>query len=203
MRVEEQKVMATEDQKHWNEKHAGEHAHDENSPSPLLQEILDSRWWSLQPGRALDIATGKGRNALFLAERGFSVDAMDIAAVALESARKIAAQKGLDVNFIEADLDRADLPGAAYDLIINFNFLERALIPKMKAALKIGGHIVFETFLVDQKVLGHPRNPAYLLGHNELLDLFRDFRALYYREGKMTEGGKEAYRAGLLAQKVR
>ena len=92
---------------------------------------------------------------------------------------------------------------SAYDLITNFNFLERALIPKMKTALKPGGHMIFETYLIDQKELGHPRNPAFLLGHNELLELFRDFRVLYYREGKVIQEGKESYRAGLLAQKSR
>jgi tellurite methyltransferase len=193
--------MATEDQQTWDEKHAA--GHGEESPSPFLEEIFRSDAWTIQPGRALDIATGKGRNAVFLAEHGFKVDAMDISAVALEEARKIAQAKKLDIKFIEADLDHAELPEAAYELIVDFNFLERALIPKIKSALKPGGHIVFETFLIDQKELGHPRNPAYLLGHNELLDLFRDFRVLYYREGKMVEGAKEAYRAGLFAQKAR
>jgi 2-polyprenyl-3-methyl-5-hydroxy-6-metoxy-1,4-benzoquinol methylase len=192
--------VGREDQKHWDDKHAG--GHGEESPSSLMEEVFRSKSWPIQPGKALDIATGKGRNAVFLAEHGFRVDAMDISAVALEEARKIAQAKKLDINFIEVDLDHAELPEASYELIVNFNFLERALIPKIKSALKPGGHIVFETFLIDQKELGHPRNPAYLLGHNELLDLFRDFRVLYYREGKTTDGGKEAYRAGLFAQKV-
>jgi hypothetical protein len=72
----------------------------------------------------------------------------------------------------------------------------------MKSALKAGGHIVFETYLIDQREIGHPKNPAYLLGHNELLDLFRDFRVLYYREGKFADGGDGAYKAGLLAEKT-
>jgi SAM-dependent methyltransferase len=193
--------MMQEDQKHWDEKHAA--GHGEDSPSSFLEEVLRSKSWTIRLGRALDIATGKGRNAVFLAEHGFKVDAMDISAVALEEARKIAQAKKLDIKFIEADLDHAELPEAAYELIVDFNFLERALIPKIKSALKPGGHIVFETFLIDQKELGHPRNPAYLLGHNELLDLFRDFRVLYYQEGKVIEEGKESYRAGLLGQKVR
>lgn len=193
--------MATEDQKLWDEKHAG--GHGENSPASFLYEIFRSGSWSIGSGRALDVATGKGRNAVFLAEQGFRVDAMDISAVALEEARRIAQAKGVEINFIQTDLDGAQLPERAYDLIVNFNFLERALIPRMQSALKPGGHIVFETFLIDQRELGHPRNPAYLLGHNELLDLFRDFRVLYYREGKMSEGGKEAYRAGLFGQKNR
>jgi tellurite methyltransferase len=190
-----------EDQKHWDEKHAG--GHGEDYPSSLMEEIFRGRSWPIQPGRAFDIATGKGRNAIFLAEHGFTVDAMDISAVALEEARKTARAKKVDINFIEKDLDHAEFPEAAYDLVVNFNFLERALIGKIKSALKPGGHIVFETFLIDQKDLGHPRNPAYLLGHNELLELFSDFRVLYYREGKFVEGGEESYRAGLFAQKLR
>jgi tellurite methyltransferase len=191
--------VGADDQRRWDEKHVA--GHSEDSPSSFLREVLDSSAWTVEPGRALDVATGKGRNAVFLAEHGFKVDAMDISAVALEEARKTAQAKKLNINFIVADLDHADLPEAAYDLIVNFNFLERALIPKMKAALKPGGHIVFETFLIDQKELGHPRNPAYLLGHNELLELFSGFRVLYYREGKRVDGAKEAYRAGLFAQK--
>jgi tellurite methyltransferase len=194
--------MAREDQKKWNEKHAGEHAHDEHSPSPFLEEIFGSKAWTIQSGRALDVATGKGRNAIFLAARGFRVDAVDISAAALQDARRAAREKGQAVNFIEGDLDRTDLPAAAYDLVINFNFLDRTLIPKMKDALKPGGHIVFETYLIDQKDIGHPTNPAYLLGHNELLDLFREFRVLYYREGKVIQGEKESFRASLLAQKA-
>ncbi|HEX9445991.1 MAG TPA: methyltransferase domain-containing protein [Candidatus Binatia bacterium] len=191
--------MGIEDRKRWNEKHAG--GRGEEAPSAFLEEILGSRSWLIPPGRALDVATGKGRNAIFLAAKGFRVDAVDISAAALQEARRAARAKGRAVHFIEADLEHADLPAAAYDLVVNFNFLERALISQMKSALKPGGHIIFETHLIDQKELGHPKNPAYLLGHNELLDLFKDFRVLYYREGKFADGGGESYRAGLLARK--
>jgi tellurite methyltransferase len=191
--------MGLDDRKRWNEKHTA--AHGEESPSKFLEEILASGAWPIAPGRALDVATGKGRNAIFLASKGFRVDAVDISAAALQEARKVARAKGGAVDFIEADLEHADLPRDAYDLVVNFNFLERGLIQPLKNALKAGGHIVFETYLIDQREIGHPKNPAYLLGHNELLDLFRDFRVLYYREGKFAHGGSEAYKAGLLAQK--
>jgi len=193
--------VAIENQKRWGEKHAG--GHGEESPSAFLEEIFRSKSWVFPPGMALDVATGKGRNAVFLAERGFKVDAMDISSLALAEAGKAAQSKRLDINFIEADLDSAELPENAYDLIVNFNFLDRDLVPKMKTALKTGGHVVFETYLIDQKELGHPRNPAYLLGHNELLELFRDFRVLYYREGKVFQGENESFRASLLGQKNR
>jgi len=193
--------MATEDQKRWDEKHRG--GHGEESPASFLQQIFQQHSWRIQPGRALDIATGRGRNALFLAEKGFRVEGVDISETALQAARERAKEKGLAIIFKQADLDDVELPDAAYDMILNFDFLQRSLIPKMKRALKPGGHIIFETYLIDQRVLGHPKNPVYLLGHNELLELFRDFRILCYREGKFAEGGEEAYRAGLFGQKVR
>ena len=103
---------------------------------------------------------------------------------------------------MQADLASFEFPDSAYDLILNINFLLRSLVPKMKKALQPGGHIIFDTYLVDQQALGHPRNPAYLLQHNELLDLFRNFRVLSYQEGKFLDGGKESFRAELLAQKL-
>lgn len=190
-----------DDRERWNKRHGAEQ--EPTGPSDFLRQVFDHSSWRIQPGRALDIATGKGRNALFLAKKGFSVDATDISEVALKEARRQAEQEGLAITFKQADLEDLELPEAAYDVILNFNFLQRSLIPEMKKALKLGGYIVFETYLIDQRVLGHPRNPAYLLGHNELLELFRDFRILNYREGKFAEGGKEAYRAGLFGQKVR
>lgn len=193
--------MATDDRKRWDEKHAGKGG--DRPPSSFLTEILSSASWQIVPGRALDVATGRGRNACFLAEKGFSVDAMDISEIALQEVKQTAEAKGLAINFIQAELEQAALPADTYDLIVNFNFLERSLIPKMKNALKLGGHVIFETYLIDQRVLGHPRNPAFLLGHNELLELFREFRVLCYREGQFVEQGNAAYRAGLFAQKAR
>ena len=156
----------------------------------------------MAPGRALDIATGRGRNAIFLAERGFAVEGVDISEVALQEAQRRAVQKGLAVTFRQADLDHIELPEAQYDLIVNINFLLRSLVAPIKKALKVGGRVVFETYLIDQQTIGHPKNPAYLLRHHELLDLFSDFRVFYYREGKFTEAGKDAYRAGLYGQKI-
>ena len=191
--------MAANDRERWDKKHLKENSLVE--ASAFLQQIFAPGPWPIPPGRALDIATGRGRNALFLAQRGFQVDAMDISAVGLREGQAEAEKKSLTINFVQSDLDRTELPEDAYDLILNLNFLQRSLIPKMKKALKVGGHILFETYLVDQRAFGHPKNPAYLLGHNELIEFFRDFRILYYREGKFTEGGKEVYRAGLLGQK--
>ncbi|HSF58973.1 MAG TPA: class I SAM-dependent methyltransferase [Candidatus Binatia bacterium] len=141
-------------------------------------------------GRALDIATGKGRHAVFLAERGFKVVGIDISPVALNTARRIAREKSLAIDWQEADLEQIELPKNHYDLVLNFDYLQRSLVPQIKQTLKPHGWVIFETYLIDQKTIGHPSNPSYLLGHNELLDLFGDFRVLYYREGHFSSREK-------------
>jgi len=191
--------MTTGDQVRWDRQHAAGHGSDH--ASGFLKEILLSDSWPMPRGRALDIATGKGRNAIFLAEHGFDVVAIDVSPVALDEARQRAAGKSLSISWQQADLERIELPEATYDLVVDFNYLQRSLIPQIKAALKPGGHVIFETYLIGQEILGHPKNPAYLLRHNELLELFRDFRVLCYREGKFSAGEETAFRAGILAEK--
>ncbi len=191
--------MALDDRARWDEKHAAEHA--TQKPSRFLKEIFEADSWPLPKGRALDIATGKGRNAIFLAERGFQVVGIDISPVALETARRISREKSLAIDWQEADLERFDLPQGDYDLVLNLNYLQRSLVPQIKKTLKPGGWVIFETYLTDQSKIGHVTSPAYLLLHNELLDFFRDFRVLYYREGKFPQSSGSEFRAGLLAQK--
>ncbi|MBE9536902.1 MAG: hypothetical protein IMF07_06945, partial [Proteobacteria bacterium] len=105
------------------------------------------------------------------------------------------------VNFIEADLKTFPLSVECYDLIINFNYLERALAPKMVSALKPGGGLLFETFTVDQRQFGPPGNDAYLLRKGELKEIFKDLEALSFWEGVVTEREKKKAVARLLAIK--
>ena len=191
--------MALDDRARWDRRHAEERA--TQDPSSFLKEIFQSDPWSIPGGKALDIATGKGRNAIFLAERGFEVVGIDISPIALAEARRCAIEKSLAIAWQQADLEQIELPPARYDLVLNFNYLQRSLVPQIRQTLKPGGRVIFETYLIDQKAIGSPNNPAYLLGHNELLDLFRDFRVLYYREGRFLKSGKNEFLAGLLAQK--
>jgi tellurite methyltransferase len=191
--------MALEDREKWDRRHAETRATQE--PSSFLKEIFQSDSWSIPPGKALDIATGKGRNAIFLAERGFEVVGIDISPIALAEAERWAKQKSLAIAWQQADLEQIESPALRYDLVLNFNYLQRSLVPQIKNTLAPGARVIFETYLIDQQAVGEPKNPDYLLAHNELLDLFRDFRVLYYREGQFLQSGKNAFLAGLLAQK--
>lgn len=192
--------MTTQDQTCWEQRNRAEAG--EIEPSAFLVEIFEQGALAIWSGKALDLACGKGRNVLYLAKRGFAVEAVDIAATALGEGRRRAQERGLSVDFREVDLDQWEPPDDQYDLILNIHFLDRSWVPKIKRSLKLGGHVIFETFLIDQRVLGHPKNPVHLLDHNELLRLFADFRVLLYREGKFVERGGVAYKAALLAQKV-
>jgi tellurite methyltransferase len=193
--------MSSADKIRWERQHSSSPGADQ--PSNYLRHILESDAWYIPRGSALDLAAGKGRNAIFLAEMGFSVVGIDISTIALEEARRRAEEKSLEITWHQADLEQIKLPTAAYNLIVNFNYLQRSLIPQIRRALKPKGHVIFETYLIDQQVIGHPKNPAYLLNYNELLDYFRSFRVRCYREGKYIEGGDAAFRAGIFAQKIR
>jgi len=148
----------------------------------------------------LDIAMGKGRNAIYLARMGFDVEGVDISPEAVSDALEDARRVGFTIKAKVADLEDGYLiRKGAYDLIICFRYLQRPLIPQVKEGLRKGGMVVYETFTVDQIQFGRPKNPDYLLRHNELLDMFRDFRCLFYQEGILE---KEKALARIIAEKV-
>ncbi|MBW2616411.1 MAG: methyltransferase domain-containing protein, partial [Deltaproteobacteria bacterium] len=138
----------------------------------------------LPKGRVFDVAMGHGRNAIYLAKQGFEVEGIDISSEAVGNALEIARTSGVKLSAHVADLeDNFQIDKGAYDVIVCFNYLHRPLIPQIKNGLRIGGMVVYETFIIDQARFGKPKNPDHLFKHNELLDMFRDFRCLRYREG--------------------
>ena len=164
-------------------------------PSQFLVDNVEL----LPGGRVLDVAMGKGRNAVYLAGMGFEVEGVDISEEAVKSASEWARESGVDITARVADLEGDFfIEEGAYDVIICFNYLHRPLIPQIKKGLRRGGIIVYETFTVEQARYGKPSNPDYLLKHNELLEMFRDFRCLFYREG-IIENRKAV--ASLIAEK--
>jgi len=173
------------------------HIHDRRQkPSTFLVENIDL----LPKGRALDLAMGGGRNAVYLAKIGYETEGIDISREAVDTALELALESGVHLKAHIQDLEgNVHFDKGAYDVIICFNYLHRPLIPEMKEALRTGGMIVYETYIVDQARFGRPRNPNHLLEQNELLHMFREFRCLRYREG-IIESRKAL--AGIVAEKV-
>lgn len=154
----------------------------------------------LPKGRVLDVAMGSGRNAIYLARLGFEVEGADMSPEAVNTALESAEKVGVTIRAQVADLeDKYYIEKGAYDVIICFNYLQRSLTLQIKDGLRQGGIVVHETFIVDQVQFGKPKNPDYLLRHNELLNMFRDFRCLRYCEGVIK--GPRAI-ASIVAQKV-
>jgi len=158
----------------------------------------------LPKGKALDLAMGEGRNALFLAEHGCEVTGIDCSEVAVKRCLDQASERGLTVNGIVADLTDYVLPKGEYDIVVNTYYLQRDLISAIKQAVRVGGVVVFETFSVDYLKFNPDMNPKYLLEPGELLDAFRDFTALVFREGIIADPDKGSQSAvsSLIARKI-
>lgn len=136
----------------------------------------------LPPCRALDLGSGQGRNAVWLALQGHRVTAIDLSPVATEQARRLAAEAGVDVEFLTADLATWDPAAAAFDLVL-LSYVQlpaemrRAVHAKAQAALAPGGLVFLIAHHLDnlEHGVGGPQEAAYLFTEDELRS---DFAAL-------------------------
>ena len=183
----------------WDERYQNTWEGEVREPASFLKEKLSK----FPKGKALDLAMGVGQNAIFLAQNGYEVVGVDSSPVVVEKAKAYAQEKGVSIRAIKADLATYTLPGNEYDVILNFYFLERRLIPQIKKALKKGGMVMFETYTMEHKKFDKPFNPDYLLQENELLLSFIDFKILFYEEGVVEKDGIKKAIASLLAEKIR
>ncbi len=158
----------------------------QSNPSPFLVSQLSR----LPQGKVLDVATGRGRHAHFLATRGFSVHGIDRDSEALDFLSTQALEAGeLPITTACVDLEKDDLHPPemgkeAYDVILVFFYLYRPLFPRLFQALKPGGVILYETFLLENHLhRQHPRRKEFCLESNELLTLLSGLQILHYDEG--------------------
>ncbi|NDA85633.1 MAG: methyltransferase domain-containing protein, partial [Burkholderiaceae bacterium] len=121
-------------------------------------------------GKVLDLACGGGRHAIYLANRGFMVLAVDRDAESLAR---------IDHQFVmtqQMDLegDRWPLPESEFgqwNAIVVSNYLYRPYLEQLPDLLEEGGILLYETFAIGNEEFGKPSNPNFLLQHGELLDL--------------------------------
>jgi tellurite methyltransferase len=177
----------------WDQRYrTGEQAFE--APSPLVVEHARG----LKPGSALDLASGPGRNGLYLAGRGWRVRAVDGSPVAIQILRARATERQLAIDARVADLEAGNLevePGN-FDLVLSCCYFQRSLIPTIKSALRPGGLAIVIAHVADADRPTPTR--AY---PGELPALFHGWGILHYREG---EPGESCHRHGvaeLVAQK--
>jgi tellurite methyltransferase len=187
--------MSAADRAKWDARYRTQGA-ESTTPSPFLTGLAEIP----HQGRALDVAGGAGRNALWLARRGLEVTLLDISGEALALAR--AAAGDLPLTTIAADLEEAPLPPGPFDVITCFNFLRRELFAAFPAALAPGGLLVFLQPTVSN-LERHPRPPAaFLLDDGELPRLVQGLEILRYEEGWSSDADEPRCEARLVARKV-
>lgn len=173
----------------------------EDIPEP--SEFLIENLHLLKPGKVLDVAMGNGRNAIYLAQNGFVVEGVDINPNLIEKVKKLALEKRLNLYAEVADLEKEyRIKSDYYDVVICFYYLQRSLMEQIKKGIKYSGYIIYETYIIDELSFGKLKNPQHLLGHNELLGIFRDFRCYIYREGVINGVHGPRAIASIVAQKV-
>lgn len=171
------------------------------APSSFLVENFDL----LPRGLALDLGMGEGRNAIYLATRGYDVDGVDKSPRAVERARAAARKLGAPIRAIVGDVEDGSyiIPIETYDLIVVFNYLHRPLFQDIRDGVVAGGGVIYQTFTVEQARFGHPTDPDHLLRPGELKQVFQDWEVLRYREviGASREDGQPRALAGIIARK--
>ncbi|HKQ78172.1 MAG TPA: methyltransferase domain-containing protein [Blastocatellia bacterium] len=183
----------------WDERYErGEQTNDE--PHPLVVEFASK----LEPGRALDLACGVGRHAIWLAERGWRVTAVDNSRVGIEILRRRADAKGLVIDSRIADLERHDfiIEPAAYDLILICRYLQRDLFPAIRAGARIGGVVIAVIAMVDDDPQIKPMNPAFLLNPGELRVEFEGWNLTSEFEGKPDGDERRRAMAEIVARRL-
>src|SRR3990172_3343987 len=162
--------MVNDSERFWDERYRTEEAVPERGAADFL---IEHRHLLPPAGRALDVAMGTGRNTLYLASLGYEVTGTDVSGVAVARCRAEAAARGLRIEAVQADLESYQLAREAYDVVVDFYYLQRDLAPALVAALRPGGVLVFESFTTEQRRFGWgPAQDDFLPRPGELRSLF-------------------------------
>lgn len=163
----------------WNRRY--EQADTDQPPKPAA--VLENNRHLLPArGTAVDIACGRGGNALLLAAAKLDTSAWDYADAALDKLTAYARTRQLPIACECRDVVQSPPQAASFDVIVVSHFLNRGLAPYLIAALRPGGLLFYQTFISEAATAAGPGNPDYRLQPNELLQLFRPLHLVYYRE---------------------
>ncbi|SDX61551.1 class I SAM-dependent methyltransferase [Halobellus clavatus] len=175
----------------WDERfRSGEYPSDPD-PSPVLRDYLEET----SPGRALDVACGTGRNAVFLAERGYEVDALDRSIEGLRLTRANATARDVEdrLNLIQADATQFGYPANRYDVVTISFFRTLDRLSDIKRALRPDGLLFYQHHLrSDPPAAVGPSTDRYRFCSNELLHACLDLTVLYYEESSELVDGKRS-----------
>lgn len=183
----------------WDDRYRSGDWSDLSSPAAIVEDALP---WLEGKGRALDLACGAGRNALFLADRGHSVMGVDLSVEGLRILAERARERKLPVQPVLAELPEFHVRPEAFQVVVNTRFLLRETFDLIHRALAPGALLLFETYHVDEiDLLGGDIRRPYALERGELGEAFSDFDLLLYEEGVFERPEGERGLARMIARK--
>ncbi|MCB5187525.1 class I SAM-dependent methyltransferase [Methylobacillus caricis] len=151
-------------------------------------------------GSVLDLASGTGRNARWLASQGFQVEAADKDESALYGMREVA---NIAIRHVDLENGEWSYADSRFDAIVVCRYLYRPLLPLLNHSLASGGVLIYETFMQGHEAFGRPSNPDFLLAPNELLHVFQPvFRVMAYEEGMLQSAPDPAVLQRIVAIKA-
>jgi ubiquinone/menaquinone biosynthesis C-methylase UbiE len=168
----------------WNAKYSAG-SHTGLDPDEFLVRAFDQFLAAEPPGRALDLAGGAGRHAVWLAQHAWKVKLIDVSDVAVHLADQRAREltSGSMTTEVRDVSAWPDLGNNQFDLILVFYFLDRQLFPALIRALKPSGFLIYRTYTLEHRQFKHgPSDPKYLLAPDELRNAFAGFEILHYAE---------------------
>ena len=173
-------------------------ASDSSEPSPfVLRSIASLRGHVASGATALDVAMGRGRHSLILAQSGFRVFGVDRDYAQTRRARAMLQRQGRAAQVWVADLETFPLPDSFFDLVVITRYLQRSLWSGLARTVVPGGFVVYETFTVaQQRYDWGPRSPDHLLAPGELRAAFAGWDVWAFEER-----ASPAAEAGLLARR--
>lgn len=201
--------MSTSRQDRWNERYSGParlwSAEPNRDVAAIVTTLREERG---APGQALDLGTGEGRHAIWLAEEGWSVTAVDYAEVGIERGTREAAQRGLDeqITWVAADVTQWSPESTAYDLVLcAFLHLPEDVFARAAGWVAPGGHLVVLGHALRNLSQGNggPQDPALLHTPEQLRPKAAGLEVLRCEEVlRATESGRPAIDVVLVARRA-
>ncbi len=175
-------IKTSQDSKtQWDEKYSRPTFIFGKSPASFLAENYH---YIPYEGTVLDMGMGEGRNAVFLAQKGYKVTGIDISSVAVKKAYLLAQEFGVKIKGVVASLKEYKIQPNSFDAIVCFYYVDKSLVEKIKTWLKPGGVLIYEAYTLREKSK-RKRNTLddeNFLKEQELLRLFSGMRVLKYEE---------------------
>lgn len=171
-------IKSQDSKTQWDQRYSRPNFIYGKSPAKFLAENYE---YIPFEGTVLDMGMGEGRNAVFLAQKGYKVTGIDISSVAVKKSYLLAQEFGVKIKGVVASLKEYKIPAESYDAIVCFYYVDRSLIEKMKSWLKPGGVIIYEAHTILEKKKNDTDDAIYLK-EQELLRLFPGMKVLKFEE---------------------